>query len=67
MTEDTQKRPRTAAEAIQRGDGRHAFGQSLFLNVRGGSALWEYCYRDGGKPKWAGLGPPSRAGRATFP
>ena len=33
------------AAAIAQGDGRDAFGQSLYLVVRGGSALWEYQFR----------------------
>ena len=32
---------------IQRGDGRYSLGQSLYLVVRGGSARFEYQFRDG--------------------
>ena len=31
---------------IAKGDGRTTFGQSLYLVVRGGSARWEYQYRE---------------------
>jgi hypothetical protein len=44
MTADT-PRPSNAADAIRRGNGRYAFGQSLYLVVRGDSALWEYQFR----------------------
>ena len=39
--------PKTAnvAELLKRGDGRYSVGELLYLVVRGGSALWEYRYR----------------------
>ena len=50
------KRPRTATEAISAGDGRYTFGQSLYLMVRGGSALWEYQFRQDGHLRTVSLG-----------
>src|SRR5438132_5751197 len=38
-------RSANVAELLKRGDGRHSVGDSLYLVVRGGSALWEYRYR----------------------
>ena len=35
----------SVADCTKRGNGRYPFGQSLYLIVRGGSALWEYQYR----------------------
>lgn len=39
----------TVADCIRQGDGRYNFGHSLYLIVRGGSALWEKQFRQGGK------------------
>lgn len=39
----------TVADCIRQGDGRYNFRQSLYLIVRGGSALWEHQYRQAGK------------------
>jgi integrase len=46
----------SVAELLKRGDGRHSLGQSLYLVVRGGSALFEYQFRDGKErgSKWLG-------------
>ena len=37
------------ADCIKRGNGRYSYGQSLYLVVKGGSALWEYQYRESKK------------------
>ena len=39
----------TVGDCIRQGDGRYNFGHSLYLIVRGGSALWEKQFRTGGK------------------
>lgn len=39
-------RPITVQSVIAKGDGRTTFGGSLYLVVRGGSARWEYQFRD---------------------
>jgi hypothetical protein len=41
---------------IQRGDGRYSLGQSLYLVVRGGSARFEYQFRDGAARRSLWLG-----------
>jgi integrase len=46
----------TVAKAIAQGNGRYAFGGSLFLTIKGGSALWEYQFREGKKSRTRGLG-----------
>jgi len=43
-------------ELIRRGNGRYSLGQSLYLVVRGGSALWEYQFRESGRLRSLGLG-----------
>jgi integrase len=42
---------KTVAQSVRDGDGRYNAGDSLYLVVRGGSALWEHQFRDGGKLK----------------
>jgi len=42
---NARKPNRTVTEAIRAGDGRYPFGRSIYLVVRGGSALWEYQFR----------------------
>jgi len=39
----------TVADCVRQGAGRYNFGHSLYLIVRGGSALWEKQFRAGGK------------------
>lgn len=51
-----QDRPRSVAEAVNRGDGRYPFGHSIYLIVRGGSALWEYQFRQDTRLRTMGLG-----------
>jgi integrase len=36
---------KTVADALERGPGRYALGRSIYLTVRGGSALFEYQFR----------------------
>jgi integrase len=50
------KRARTVAEAIREGDGRYPFGRSIYLVVRGGSALWEYQFRQDRRLRTLALG-----------
>jgi len=40
---------KSVADAVRQGDGRYNADRSLYLIVRGGSALWEKQYRQGGK------------------
>lgn len=49
-------RARSVTEAVNRGDGRYPFGDSIYLIVRGGSALWEYQFREATKLRTMGLG-----------
>jgi integrase len=44
------------AELIRRGNGRYNVGGSLYLVVRGGSALWEYQFRQNKRLHSVGLG-----------
>ena len=53
---EAHKRPRSVAEAISTGDGRYPFGDSIYLIVRGGSALWEYQFREATRLRTMGLG-----------
>ena len=46
----------SVAECIKAGPGRYSFGQSLYLVVRGGSALWEHQFRENKKLKTVMLG-----------
>lgn len=39
----------TVADCTRQGNGRYSFGRSLYLIVKGGSALWEKQFRVGGK------------------
>jgi hypothetical protein len=50
------KRARTVVEAIREGDGRYPFGRSIYLVVRGGSALWEYQFRQDRRLRTLALG-----------
>ena len=47
---------KSVTNAIRHGDGRYAFGDSIYLIVRGGSALWEYQFRHDSKLRTLGLG-----------
>lgn len=47
---------KNVAHAIREGDGRYAFGDSIYLIVRGGSALWEYQFRHEAKLRTQSLG-----------
>lgn len=49
-------KPLTVAECLRQGNGRYNFANSLYLIVRGGSALWEKQFRQGGKLKTKGYG-----------
>ncbi len=49
-------RPKSVPDAIKRGNGRYSFGDSLYLIVRGGSALWEYQFRQDRRLKTMALG-----------
>lgn len=40
---------KTVADATRQGDGRYNAGDSLYLVIRGGSALWEHQFREAGK------------------
>ena len=40
---------KSVADCLKQGDGRYNADRSLYLVVRGGSALWEKQYRQGGK------------------
>ena len=47
---------RSVADCIKLGNGRYAFGQSLYLVVRGGSALWEHQFRQSKKLRTMSFG-----------
>jgi len=47
---------KSIAHAVNNGDGRYAFGDSIYLIVRGRSALWEYQFRHGSKLRTMSLG-----------
>src|SRR4051794_9863687 len=55
-SDDASERRRSVAEAVREGDGRYAFGNSIYLVVRGRSALWEYQFRDAGRLRTMSLG-----------
>src|SRR6202034_4259470 len=42
---------KSVADCVRQGDGRYNADRSLYLVVRGGSALWEKQFRTGGKLK----------------
>jgi integrase len=46
----------TVADCLKSGAGRYNFGDSLYLAVRGSSAIWEYQFRAAGKLKSMCLG-----------
>jgi len=52
----TQDRPQSVTHALKSGDGRYAFGRSIYLVVRGRSALWEYQFRQDGRLRTMSLG-----------
>jgi integrase len=47
---------KSVADAVREGDGRYAFGQSVYLVVRGRSALWEYQFRQDSRLRTMTLG-----------
>lgn len=49
-------KPLKVADCVRQGEGRYNFGHSLYLIVRGGSALWEKQFRTGGKLKTKSYG-----------
>jgi integrase len=56
QTEQGSARVKSVADAIREGKGRYSFGNSIYLIVRGGSALWEYQFRQDGRLRTMGLG-----------
>ncbi|HKS83958.1 MAG TPA: hypothetical protein VJR71_00620, partial [Pseudolabrys sp.] len=47
---------KSVARAVEAGPGRYNFNDSLYLVVRGGSALWEYQWRENGRLRTMSLG-----------
>ena len=45
-----------ASDIKKLGDGRHSFGQNIFLFIRGGSKIWQYRYQIDGKRRDMTLG-----------
>ena len=58
---------RSVAQCLRDGDGRYNDGRSLYLVVKGGSALWEHQYRQDKKlhSKWYGTAVGGRAVTVT--
>ena len=57
---------KTVADAKRQGDGRYNAGDSLYLVVRGGSALWEHQFREAGKLRTKSYGSATGAAPVTF-
>lgn len=47
---------KSVGDALKGGPGRYAFGQSIYLVVRGRSALWEYQFRQDSRLRTMSLG-----------
>jgi len=57
---------KTVADATRQGDGRYNAGDSLYLVVRGGSALWEHQFREAGKLRTKSYGSAIGAAPVTW-